>query len=302
MSVEILPAQVDQLPTFRRIVAYAFANPERDPAASSSPPVFPEWTTCAFVDGRMAATMLAFPFVMYLNGNPGSVAGVSMVATLPEFRRRGLLRQIMLQGFREQRERGQSLAILWASYAAIYQRFGYGPATTWCRYSFDPRLVALREQAGGRGCVERMSMDDALAPLQAVYDQVAPRHSVMLARIELMWKLQLEPRDEKAPPIHIAVHRNAAGEPTGYLVYETRSIEEPGVPGPCQTMTVKEFLASDLEAYRALWNYIRAHDLVKEVRMYGVAEDDLAPQLVLEPRELRRQTGDGIWLRVVDAP
>ncbi len=34
--------------------------------------------------------------------------------------------------------------------------------------------------------------------------------------------------------------------------------------------------------------------------MNGVAEDDLAPQLLLEPRELQRHTGDGIWLRVVD--
>ncbi len=34
--------------------------------------------------------------------------------------------------------------------------------------------------------------------------------------------------------------------------------------------------------------------------MPGVAEDDLAPQLLLEPRELQRHTSDGIWLRVVD--
>ena len=39
----------------------------------------------------------------------------------------------------EQYERGQSLAALYASQAAIYQRFGYAVCSTRCRYEFDPR-------------------------------------------------------------------------------------------------------------------------------------------------------------------
>ena len=300
MSVEIRSARADELPAFRSVSAYAFGSQERDPGASTSPSLEPEWTTCAFVDGCMAATLLAFPFRMYLNGECTDVAGVSMVATLPEFRRRGLLRDLMQRGLREQRERGQSLAILWASYGAIYQRFGYGLAMTWTRYSFDPRFVGLREQGNREGRVERVSTDDALPLVQAVYDEVARSRSLTLHRSEEMWARRLQPRDAKAPPIYVAIHRNAAAEPTGYLVYGTRADMRSGAPGPDQTMTVREFVTSDLEAYRALWNYVRAHDLVKEVRMYGVAEDDLAPQLLLEPRELRRQTGDGIWMRVVD--
>jgi len=116
VSVEIRSARADELPAFRSVSAYAFGSQERDPGASTSPSLEPEWTTCAFVDGCMAATLLAFPFRMYLNGECTDVAGVSMVATLPEFRRRGLLRDLMQRGLREQRERGQSLAILWASY------------------------------------------------------------------------------------------------------------------------------------------------------------------------------------------
>src|SRR3712207_9436470 len=48
--------------------------------------------------------------------------------------RSGLLRQIMTRSFAEQRERGQAIAILWASMAAIYQRFGYGLAADGLRY------------------------------------------------------------------------------------------------------------------------------------------------------------------------
>jgi predicted acetyltransferase len=43
------------------------------------------------------------------------------------------------------------------------------------------------------------------------------------------------------------------------------------------------------------------HDLVREVRMGPLPDDDPAPLLVEEPRELHPHQRDGIWLRVVDA-
>ena len=52
--------------------------------------------------------------------------------------------------------------------------------------------------------------------------------------------------------------------------------------------------------WRALWNFIRAHDLVKTVKFEWTPEDDIASDVLLEPRALRRRTGDAMWLRMVD--
>lgn len=65
-------------------------------------------------------------------------------------------------------------------------------------------------------------------------------------------------------------------------------------------MTVTEFVALDIEAYRGLWEFLAAHDLVREIEVERVPEDDPAPLLLLEPRTLRRRTGDGIWMRIAD--
>src|SRR5690606_3962998 len=47
--------------------------------------------------------------------------------------------------------------------------------------------------------------------------------------------------------------------------------------------------------------YIRRHDLLGTVRMAAIIpEDDPAPDLLSEPRQLNRWTGDGIWLRITD--
>jgi len=71
--------------------------------------------------------------------------------------------------------------------------------------------------------------------------------------------------------------------------------------GPNQRMEVRDFIPLDMDAYYGLWEYIRGHDLVREVVMAGVIpEDDPAPDLLSEPRMLNRWVGDGVWMRVVD--
>jgi predicted acetyltransferase len=82
-----------------------------------------------------------------------------------------------------------------------------------------------------------------------------------------------------------------------------RTFERPNPqPGPNQRLEVRDFIALDMDAYQALWEYIRGHDLVREVFMGGVVpEDDPAADLLSEPRMLNRRLGDAIWMRVVDA-
>jgi predicted acetyltransferase len=97
----------------------------------------------------------------------------------------------------------------------------------------------------------------------------------------------------------MAVYRDPSGTPRGYLVFRNRE-EEDFNPGPNQYMNVDGFVALDVEAYRGMWDFLAAHDLVKEIEIERVPEDDLAPLLLLEPRTLRRRTGDGLWMRIAD--
>jgi predicted acetyltransferase len=297
MHVEIRAARPEEMPEFRRVVRYVFADDAENEIPPDMDPLQPEWTTCAFVDGRLEAVTGAFPMTMRWNGAPVRVAGVTAVGTYPEARRQGLLRRTMLQCLAEQRERGQSVAILWASMGAIYQRFGYGLASTHVRYEFDPRDVTLHRPVQPGGSVRLESKDEALDDLKRVYIEYATPRNLVLHRVAPMWQLRL--REVKNKPKHIAIYRNAAGEPRGYVIYETKFEEAPFEPAPNQRLTVDDFVALDLDAYAGLWDYLRKHDLVRRVEMH-VSEDDPAPALLLEPRALRRRVGDAIWMRVVD--
>src|SRR3954468_9286126 len=81
-TTEIRPITEDELPELQRITTYAFGGFGGQPP----PWIHPDWTTCAFVDGRIATTFGAWPFRIRLNGRSTAVAGVTMVATLPEHR------------------------------------------------------------------------------------------------------------------------------------------------------------------------------------------------------------------------
>ena len=298
MHIEIRAVSADEMPEFSRLVAYVFADNGGDPQQEPGQTIVPEWTTCAFADGRLAATMGAFPFHMRFNGARAAAAGITMVGTDPSYRRRGLLRKMMQQGFLEQREREQSLAILWASAGAIYQRFGYGLATTAVFYEFDPRYAAFESGGGARGSVRLAARDEALPLMKQLYKEYSAPRNLMLHRAEAMWGARIL-REFDNVRVYFAFYHDEDGEPRGYAVYSTKP-EELRDPGPNQLMNVRDFIALDTDARRGLWDFIRSHDLVRRVRIEPVAEDDPLPWLLLEPRQLQRRTGDGIWLRVVD--
>ncbi len=298
MSVEIRAVTADEIPDLTRLNAYAFANNDDDPADEQT--LQPEWTLCAFVDGQLAASHATYPFRMRFNGVAANAAGVTAVATYPEFRRRGLLRQIMDRTFPEQREQGQSIAILWASFGAIYQRFGYGLASTETRYELDPRYAAFEDGEPAPGTVSLTPLDEARPIMERIYIEHSRPRNLMLHRAPQLWDARLRERDKLKN--YYAIYRNDAGEPRGYVQYTTKWRNDGGgtKPGPNQELRISGLIALDLEAYRGLWESLRKHDLVSRIIWQGAPEDDPMPSLLLEPRELRRKTLDGIWLRVVD--
>ncbi len=299
MTVDIRSLTDDELPELRRATSYAFADSRSDEERRSLPdPLRPEWTTCAFVDGRLATTFGAYPFRMRLNGAAVPVAGVTAVTTLPEFRRRGLLRQVMTRSFGEQRERGQSMAILWASLGAIYQRYGYGLASTHASYRIDPRDIRFNDPSPAPGRVRLMDAADARPHLEAIYQAFARPRNLLLHRAPVMWDARLTPPGASRP--QVGVYLDLAGDARAYVVFSLGPVPEVGF-GRSQRISVSDFAYLDPEAHRGLWDFFAAHDLVREVEWQQVPEDDPVPHLLAEPNELRRRTGAAIWMRVTDA-
>lgn len=301
MNVEIRPCRnPEEMEAYSRLLTYVFAG-DQETSDQEVGATLPEWTTCAWVDGKLATTLGTLPFTVRLNGAPTSMGGVTAVGTYPQYRRQGFLRKVMAQAFETMCERNQAYAILWASMGAIYQRFGYGLAASQVRYSFDPRYAAFAFPQQVSGSVELFSKEDGFPTAKQLYIEYATPRNLLIHRSSYMWEHStLTPQHKGMPAHRIAVYRDPDGNPRGYMVYSVGEENIPS-PGPNQLMRVKDFLALDMDAYRGLWEYIRRHDLVGKVQIWNaVSEDDPAPDLLLEPRTLNRTTHDAIWMRVVD--
>jgi predicted acetyltransferase len=254
----------------------------------------------AYDDGIPVGTAADFPFTLTVPGGELSAGGVTWVAVLPSHRRRGILRQLMRTELDELHERGEPLAVLWASEAAIYGRFGYGMAAPHLQMDADGSRFAFRDDPGPTGRVRLLALDAALEPCMQVYERLRPRVPGFLGRSRDWWERYrlADPEEWRrgASPKYVAVFE-LDDEPLGYAIYRVKSEWEGGFPKG--TVRVVEALAATAAAERELWRFLFGIDLTVKV------ESRLDPAsalilMVVDARSLRAQLIEGLWLRLVD--
>ncbi len=113
MEAQICPARPDEMDQLGVIGAYVYAGRYGDTTDNMvSQSTLPDWTLCAFVDGRMVTSLATIPFTARFNGMAAKLGGISAVGTLPEYRRQGFVRRIMQQAIADMRDRGQYVTAL----------------------------------------------------------------------------------------------------------------------------------------------------------------------------------------------
>ena len=266
-----------------------------------------EWdrSLAAFDGSSPVGIAGAYSFQMCVPGQEIlPAAGVTWVSVLPTYRRRGVLTSIMRRQLADIRDRGEPFAVLWASEAAIYSRFGYG------RASWHLGLTARR----GEGAVAKSVRADgglslrladpaaALPELAKVFDTVLPSRPGLFVRSEQWWQQVIyDPADDRqgASPLRCLLAEDDSG-PRGYALYSATDHWEEFIPS--NVLTVRELMAADPAASAALWADLLSRDLTSEFRMPRRPVDDALLYQLADPRRARPQLSDGLWVRIVDVP
>ena len=301
MNVEIRPLTAGEMGQLGELGGYVYGGSFGDgPDNVVATANLPDWTLCALVDGKLVSSFTAIPFTMRANGNAVALAGVSTVGTQPEYRRQGLLRRIQTQAFADMRDRGQSVAALWASQAAIYQRYGYAMTTVLRSYHVDTTDIGFHDGVWGSGCVERLSVNDAFDVIKSIYIRFVENRTCYLHRSKALWLQNAMEEIEGQGPIHAGVHYDEEGKADGYIIYTLRANKvDHATRG--QEIIIRDMAWLSMDGYRSMWEWLKRHDLVGRVSYQTAAADDPAVELFAEPRLLHGVDHEGIWLRVVDA-
>lgn len=219
------------------------------------------------------------------------MAGVSWVAVAPTHRRRGALSGMFAELHR--RMAAYPVAGLEASEAAIYGRFGYGPATVWESLELDRAQARFHPEVPDPGGVRVVRPTDHRAQLEDIYERWRLQTPGGLRTPTRLWDEILADRESSrqgGTPFYCLLH------PDGFAMYRVRGDDEH------KDVSITKFAAVTPLAEIALWRVLAGLDLKKTVSI-DTHPRNLLQYLLTDPRLVRTvNVGDGLWLRMLDIP
>ena len=230
-------------------------------------------------------------------------AGVTIAGVLPTHRRQGILTALMAKLLDDTVERGWPVAILLASEASIYARFGYGVASRFQKVKVDPRHVNLRTSPDDNGSLRLVSDKVEATRLAAVaWDNYRSTRPGLTSRADSTWedfRRDLEGDRDGASGWNWVIHFDAEGEADGYAVYRMKEEEREALPAG--SLKVQELVAATTAVEISLFRFLCTVDLVRSVEFAYRPVDDPLLWLFEDHRQyVVTQLSDFLWLRVID--
>jgi predicted acetyltransferase len=303
-TYEYRTAEADDWHNIMLLQSEGFNEEISDEWSAMSRLVFePERTFLATTpSGDVAGVSSAYSRGLTTPGGTVPAAHVSLVSVDSMHRRRGILRDMICLLHDDALSRGEPVAVLCASEGRIYQRFGYGQAAFRLTMDIDTREVSLLPigASGGGGAIRKGALPD-VDPLVRVFDRARQERPGWSTRDERWWaRVTTDLKEERhgATALRVALHENVDGV-DGYMLWQVKP--EPGAT-PGGKVIVREMVAANVEAYRALWGYAFSIDLTRRVTTSFAAIDEPLMHLVNEPRALESKLSDALWARILSVP
>ena len=262
----------------------------------------PEMSMAAFDGDEIVGTSGAHPFESAVPG--GAIiknAGVTAVTVSGTHRRQGLLNGMMGRLLRQERDKGQPVASLWASESIIYGRYGYGMSIQHENFLIDTRKAAIKHMPPVEGKIRFVTPDEARKLLPEAWETAVISNAGVPRRSELSWDgymLRLgNTSDGWSKPFVIVYEEDE--KPLGYAKYMVKELHVFGehMHG---LLNADEVIHSTPAAHAALWNHLLNVDLYDTLSTWRSPSDDSLPWMLADQRQLERKPYDGVWYRLMD--
>lgn len=260
----------------------------------------PERMLAAWDGDEVVGGAGAFPFELTVPGGRTTRAGgITIVGVLPTHRRRGVLTNLMRTQMDDLRSRGEHVAYLWASEGTIYERFGYGMASLQGELFLPRERTAFARPFEPVGTVRLVSHERALETFPEIYARAA--RPGMFARTHAWWDervlLDIPVRRGGAGPLN-RVLLEVDGRPEAYALYRVKGSWE----GFASTgsVNVAEAVGATPEATASIWRFLLDMDWTSQIRADKLPVDHPLLHLLAEPRRMKLQVTDCLWVRLLD--
>jgi predicted acetyltransferase len=300
--MDIRPVTIEEHPAFVRTFfrAMSFPPPDDTTIERMQADFRPERSLAAFDRDQIVGSADSYLFELTLPGGAQvDVAGVTRVGVLPTHRRRGLLTHLMQRQLAEARERGEPMAVLIASEAVIYGRFGYGVSSYLFDLEIDTRYRDFRPGAELTGTASFVDEDTADKVFPEVHERWRKQQPGAIARSDAWWA---GVRADRKPgrDAHV-IYEDESGNVDGYLRYSVSSKWDAGLAA--SSLDEHDLICINPDAALALWRHMLDVDLIRTVRVQARPVDEPIRWWLANPRALRvTRFGDFFWTRLLDIP
>src|ERR1035437_4431543 len=257
MNVEIRVCPPERFAEFLRMDEIPFSEDASDELIKRIEAVADkDRFVCAMEDDRFVGTGGVFTVHLTVPGGDMPAGGITWGSVLPTHRRRGLMSQMMRRMIDDCHRRGEPLAMLWAAEGAIYQRFGFGQATSSFNLEAEVRAISFTREWPREGACRLLPVGEGLDLVMPVYEAARSGRSGFIDRTPDWWVgvLPLAEKDAKGGEARrLVVYESEAG-PEAYAVCKTKS--EWNVRGPGGTLTVEEAIGCTPRGTREIWRYL----------------------------------------------
>lgn len=214
----------------------------------------------------LAAKLHLIPFHIYIGKEKYKMGGVAGVATYPEYRRSGYVKELLLHSLQTMKNDGYTVSMLHPFAVSFYRKYGWELCANLLICHMTKSDLVMKKQVNGT--VKRFNKENHPVEVEKLYETFAERFSGMLVRDEKWWLQAVY--DDLTLAIYYDENKTAAG----YMLYKIENYK----------MTVEEFVPLHNEARNGLWNFICQHDsMMKELEM-TVNENEPLLYTLQEPR------------------
>ncbi|MDG0948729.1 GNAT family N-acetyltransferase [Bacillus paranthracis] len=214
----------------------------------------------------LAAKLHLIPFHIYIGEEKFKMGGVAGVATYPEYRRSGYVKELLQHSLQTMKKDGYTVSMLHPFAVSFYRKYGWELCANLLVCHMTKSDLVMKKQVNGT--VKRFNKENHPEEVEKLYETFAERFSGMLVRNEKWWLQAVY--DDLTLAIYYDENKTAAG----YMLYKIEKSK----------MTVEEFVPLHNEARNGLWNFICQHDsMIKELEM-TVNENEPLLYTLQEPR------------------
>jgi len=247
-------ATAEDADRFVQLEGYAYgATPDHEPLMKERFLNAPEQNYIVEEDTQCIAGAQMIPLEQNIRGVWKKMGGVSNVASAPEVRRKGHVRDLMLFMLKDLHDDAFAVSTLYPFKDLFYGAVGYTkmPPIYWV--DAHPRQFKPWSVPSGYS-IKRTSIEGGLKDWRTVHDQVVSSIHGAARRPDKRWKELTIGFKSK-----LAIAYGPQSEPEGYMVYKTQGYGQFGSDPNVGTMVVREMLWTNPQARSTLLNFIYLH-------------------------------------------